>query len=176
MGVPKFPKLGLPQTWRPITLCADLWLKWGLKKSYSPCQELFNDISHTTCTQGNQGDSWLLMVRSQIGNLTPSPSFGHSLCFKYLNGSCETILDIYVSRVFQWYKELFNPMGFDPCNLSLKVWDSNSQSGSSLGNVRVHSLAFSCTPGSMKCDSWAHSWPTPLQTLTLVTSPRLGLG
>jgi hypothetical protein len=27
----------------------------------------------------------------------------------------------------------------------------------------------------MKCDSWAHFWPAPLQTLTLVTSPRLRL-
>jgi hypothetical protein len=27
MGVSKFPKLGLPQLWGPITLCADLQLK-----------------------------------------------------------------------------------------------------------------------------------------------------
>ncbi len=27
----------------------------------------------------------------------------------------------------------------------------------------------------MKCDSWAHSWPTPLQALALVASPRLRL-
>jgi hypothetical protein len=31
--------------------------------------------------------------------------------------------------------------------------DSNSQSGISLGNVWVHSLTLSYTPGSMKCDS-----------------------
>jgi hypothetical protein len=33
--------------------------------------------------------------------------------------------------------------------------DSNSQSGSSLRSVRVHSLTLSYTPGFMKCDSWA---------------------
>jgi hypothetical protein len=54
-------------------------------------------------------------------------------------------------------------------------WDSNSQSGSSLGSVRAHSLTLSCTPGSMKCDSQAHSWLTPLQTFALVANPRLGL-
>jgi len=33
--------------------------------------------------------------------------------------------------------------------------NSNSQSGSSLGNVKVHSLIFSYTPESMRCDSRA---------------------
>ncbi len=33
--------------------------------------------------------------------------------------------------------------------------DSNSQSGSSLGSVKVHSLTLSYIPGSMKCDFWA---------------------
>jgi hypothetical protein len=33
---------------------------------------------------------------------------------KYSNGSYEPILDIYVLIMFQWYKELFNPMDFDP--------------------------------------------------------------
>jgi hypothetical protein len=33
--------------------------------------------------------------------------------------------------------------------------DSNSQSGSSLGSVKVHSFILSYTPKNMKCDSWA---------------------
>jgi hypothetical protein len=49
---------------------------------------------HTTYTQRNQGDSQLLVVESQIANLTPDPSFGDNLCFKYPIGSCEPILDI----------------------------------------------------------------------------------
>jgi hypothetical protein len=69
---------------------------------------------HATCTHIFQGDSQLLMVRSQIVTLIPSLSFGHNLYFKYSNMSCKPILDIYVSRPFQWYKEFFNPMNFDP--------------------------------------------------------------
>jgi hypothetical protein len=58
------------------------------------------------------------------GHLTPNLSFGHNLCFKCQYGSCKTILDIYVSRAFQWYKKLFNPMGFNPYNYFLKIWES----------------------------------------------------
>jgi hypothetical protein len=168
MRVPKFPKLGLSQLWGAHTLCADLRLKCDLKQSCSPCRKLFNGMWHATCTQGNQGDSGLLVDRIQIGNLTPSPSFGHNLCFKCLNGSCEPILDIYIPRTSQQFKELFNPIDFDSCNRSLKIRDSNSQSGSSLGSVKVHSLALSYIPRSMKCESQAS-----LLACTLV-SPCLG--
>jgi hypothetical protein len=134
---------------------------------------------HATCTQVNQSNSWLLMFRNQIANLTPGPSFGHNLCSKYPNGSCKPILDIYVPRFFQWHKELFNPMSFGPCNCPLKIWKSirtlTSKMGAHLGSVGVHSLALSCTHGSMKCDSSLHFWPTPLQALALVASPRLRL-
>jgi hypothetical protein len=69
---------------------------------------------HLTHMHVFQGVSQLLMGKSQIGTLTFGPSFGHNLCFKYSNGLCKPILDIYVSIAFQWYKELFNPMSFDP--------------------------------------------------------------
>jgi len=89
--------------------------------------------------------------------LTPSLSFGHNLCFKFSNGSCKPILDIFVSKSFHWYKERFNPMSFDSSNRSLNIWqygkDSNSQSGSPLGSVWAHSCTPSYTPVSMKCDS-----------------------
>jgi len=64
------------------------------------------------------------MVGSQTANLTPDPSFGHNLSFKCPNGSCEPILNIQVSIDFQWYKELFEPLGFDPCNHSLNIQES----------------------------------------------------
>ncbi len=121
LGVPKFSKWGVPQLWRPIIFCANLWLRWGLKQSCSLCQKLSNYMQHITYTQVNKGDSQLLMVGSQIGNLFRNPSFSHNLCFKYPNGSCEPILDIYISRSFQWYKELFNLMSFDPYNFPLKI-------------------------------------------------------
>ncbi len=99
------------------------------------------------------------MVGNQIGTLIPSVFFGHNLCFKYSNGTCEANLNIYVLRTFQWYKEIFNPKIFDPLQSfseNSKVhWDFNSQSGSPLGSVWVHSLTPSYTLGSMKCDSRA---------------------
>ncbi len=94
LKVPKFPKLGLLWLWGPITLCENLWLRWGLKKIFSPHQKLSNGISHATYVQRNLGNSLLLVVGSQIDNLIPDLSFGHNLCFKCPNGSCETILDI----------------------------------------------------------------------------------
>ncbi len=121
VGVPKLPRLGLPQLWSAITLHVDLWLRWGMKQSCSPCQELSNGMSHVICTHGNRVDSWLLVVGNQIANLTPDPSFGHNLCCRCSNGRCEPILDIYVPRAFQWYKKLPKPLSFDPCSCPLKI-------------------------------------------------------
>jgi hypothetical protein len=55
---------------------------------------------HVTCMQGSQGNYQLLVIGSQIDNLTPNLFFGHNLCFNYPNGSCEPILDIYVLKAF----------------------------------------------------------------------------
>jgi hypothetical protein len=127
---------------------------------------------HATCTQRNRGDSWLWMVGSQIANLTPDLSFGHNLCFKCPNGSCKFILDIYVLRGFQWYKELFNPMGFDPCNRFLKIWESNFQNGSSLGSARVRFLTLSYTPGNMRCDCRASFLARTFASLCFDREPK----
>jgi hypothetical protein len=124
MGVPKLPKSELPRLCVAITLCADLRSKWNLKQSCRPSQELFNDVLQATWTQGNHVDSWLLVAGSQIVNLTFDLSFGHNLCFRCPNGSCEPILNIYVSIAFQWCKKILNTMGFDPYNCSLKIWES----------------------------------------------------
>jgi hypothetical protein len=161
---PKLPTLGLPQLCGVITLCADLRSGWGMKKRCSPRWELSNGVLHATCMQGNRVDSWLLMVGSQTATLTPALSFGHNLCFKCPNGSCKPILDIYVSIAFQWYKKIFNAMDFDPYNHSLKISkvhrDSNSQNGSSLGSVSVHSHTL------------PHSWASLLAHA--LASPCLG--
>jgi len=134
VGVPKLPKSRLPGLWSPITLHArkscqfrksgGVRSRWGLKQSCNLHQKISNGMWHATCTQGNQVDSWLLMVGSQTANLTPDLFFCHNLCFRCPNGLCEPILDIYVLIAFQWYKKLFKPMGFDPCNCSLKIWES----------------------------------------------------
>ncbi len=134
---------------------------------------------HSTCTKGNRGDSWLLMVGNQIGNLTPNPSFGHNLCFKCPNGSWKLILNIYILRAFQWYKEIFNPMSFDPCNFPLKIWESI---GTPIPKVGAHLGVWGFIPSHFPTlpITWSvilklHSWPTPLQALVLVVSPRLRL-
>jgi hypothetical protein len=63
-------------------------------------------------------------------------------------------------------------MGFDPCNHSLKIRDSNSQNWSSLGSVRVHSLTLSYTPGSIRCDSWASLLACTLTSPCLSGEPK----
>jgi hypothetical protein len=135
MGVSKLRKLRESQLWGPITLCENFQLRWDLKQSCSPDQELFNNMSHATYTQGNWVNSWLLVVGSQIANLTLNPFFGHNLCFKCPNGWCEPILDIFVSIAFQWYEELFEPLGFDSCNHFLNIWESIM---TPTPNMRVH--------------------------------------
>ncbi len=124
MGVTKFSKLGFPQLWRPITLCVNLRLRWTLKQNCTPHREIYNNMWHATYTQRNWGNSWHLVVGSQIDNLTPGLSFGHNLCFNYSNASYKSILDIYVLRAFRWYKKILKLMGFDLCTHPLKIWES----------------------------------------------------
>jgi hypothetical protein len=159
MGVPKLSRLGVPQLCRTITSCADLWSRWILNRSCSPCQELFNGMLHATCTQRNQVNTWLSVVKSQTDT-----SFSYNLCCRCPNGSCEPVLDIYISIVFQWYKKIHKERGFDPCNHSLKFQKSNmtliANNGSSFGNVSVHSHTL------------PHSWASPLART--LANPCLG--
>jgi hypothetical protein len=94
------------------------------KQSFSPCQKLSKNMWRSTCTHVIQGDCWLLMVESQIDTLIFGPSFGHNLCYKYSNGSCKPISNIYISKKFHWYKKFFNPMSFNLWNLSLNIQNS----------------------------------------------------
>jgi hypothetical protein len=129
--------------------------------------------------QGNRVDSWLLVVESQITNLTPSPFFGHNLCFKRPNESWEPILHIYVSRTFQWYKEIFNPLSFDPYNRPLKMWESMRILAPKMetplgvwGFIPSHSLTLL---GACGVTPMLPSWSATLQAIALVASPKLGL-
>ncbi len=168
MRVLKISNLGFLQLWAPITLCANFQLRWGSKQSYSPHQKLSNNMLHTTCTQGSHGDSWLLVVRSRIVNLTPSPSFGHIVYFLCPNGSCKPILYIYISRAFQKHKELFNPMVLtraivlwkfeNPLELQLPNWELIL---GVWGFITSHSPTFS---GAWNVTPMLHFWPTPSQT------------
>ncbi len=91
VGVPKSRPSGLLQLWSPITLRADLGSKCGLKQSCSSRRELSNSMCNVVCSQVNRVDSRIFLVGSQIGSLTPGPSFGHNLCFRCPNEQCENI-------------------------------------------------------------------------------------
>jgi hypothetical protein len=119
------------------------------------------------------------VVENQIDNLTPNLSFGHSLCFKCPNGSYKIVLNIYVSRALQWYKEFFHPMSFDPFNCLLKIWKSI---GTLIPKVGIHlgmwgfiPSHFPTLPKAWNVTPMLHSWPALSQALALVMSPRLGL-
>jgi len=116
------------------------------------------------------------MVGSQTANLTPIPSSGHNLCFKYLNESCKAILDIYVSIAFQWYKKLLNPLGFEPYNRSLNIQESIGIR-TPKGTPKVEALlgVWRFIPSHFLSFPGFFSWPATLQALTLVVNPRLGL-
>jgi hypothetical protein len=195
VGVLKLRQLGLPRLWSPITLWKDLGLKCNLKQSCSSCQDLFNGMSHALYDEVNRVDSWLFVVGSQIGSLIPGPSFGHNLCFKCPNEQCEPILDIYVIRAFQWYKELHKTLSFDPWNCSLKFWEStrtpSPKVGVALGVWGFTPSHFLTLPGVCDmtprllfgphpCDLFAlipglPLGPQPCNPFTLVASPKLGL-
>jgi hypothetical protein len=119
--VSKFVKLKLLVIWKPIISFRDLRLRWGLKQSCSLCWDLSNNIWDAMWTHLIQGDFWLLVIGSEIDNLTTSPYFGHNLCCKYSNGPWEPILDINILKSFQWYKEIFYEISFDSSNCFLNI-------------------------------------------------------
>jgi len=176
VGVPKSRQRALPRLWSPITLRIDLGSRWGLKQSCSSHQELFNGMWHVVYSQVNRVDSQLFIVGA---SLTPDPSFGHNLCFGCPNEQCEPILDIYVPRAFQWYKELHKPLSFDPSNRSLKFRKST---GIPFPKVRVALGVWGFTPShfltlSRVCDVTPRL-PLGLHLynpFALVVSPKLGL-
>jgi len=156
------PKLRLLLLWKFIALCVNLRLMWALKKSCSPHWKLSKSMWHMTYLQGNQGDFRL------FSNLSLDPSFGHNLCFKYPNASCEPILHIYIPLTFLWYKELFNAMGFNAYSHSLEIRESIETPTSKVGiHLWVWRFipSFSHTPKSMKCDYLgsflAHTFASP---------------
>jgi hypothetical protein len=181
VGVPKSRQWGLSWFWNPLTLRTDLWSRCGLKQSCNSRRELFNGMLHVVYSQVNRVDSRLFLVKSQIGSLTLTlgPSFGHNLCFKCQNEQCEPILDIYVLRAFQWYKERHKPLSFEPSNRSLKFQEST---GTPSSKVRVALRVWGFTPSHFPtlrrvCDVTLGLpiGPHLCNPFALVVSPKLGL-
>jgi len=78
-GVPKESRVQLPGLWTFISPGSDLRLEWGFNQSCNFLRELSNAPSHSFCSCREEVDSRLLVVGSQIANLTPDLSFAHNL-------------------------------------------------------------------------------------------------
>ncbi len=141
LGLPKWsPEIvsaGLPELWTAITPDCRVRLQWGLNQSCSPCQDLFNAMSHSQIGCRQEVDSRLLVVGSQIASLTPGTSFAHNVGFRCPNDQCEAIFDIYVSIPFQWHQEHLNARCFGPFCQALNIRESRR------------------TPNPQLCKCWA---------------------
>ncbi len=124
-------------------------------------------------------NSQLFLVGSQIGSLILDPSFGHNLCFRCPNEQCELILDIYVPRALQWYKEHHKPLSFDPWNRFLKFWESTGtpspKVGVALGVWGFTPSHFLTLPGVCDVIPMLPLGPHSCNPFALVASPKLGL-
>ncbi len=90
--VSKLSRFRLSKLWQLITPCSDLQSGWGMKKTCNSPSELSNGVLHSACTHRGRVDSRLLVVGSQIVNLTPGLSFAHNLCCICPNGPCKAFL------------------------------------------------------------------------------------
>jgi hypothetical protein len=134
-GIPRTPRLesrdcpetvpgGVPGLWELITLDCKVWSWQGLNQTCNPRRDLFNDVSHSQFGGRKEVDSWLLVVGSQTGSLTPGPSFAHNSGYRCPNDQCEAIFYIYASRPFQWNQEHLNARCFGPCYRTLNIRES----------------------------------------------------
>jgi hypothetical protein len=132
-----------PGLWELITPNYRVRSQQGLNQSCSSPQELSTAVSHSRIRHWEEVESWLLVVGSQIVNLTPGPSFAHNLGCRCPNDQCEAILDIYASRPFQWHQEHLNVRCFGPCCRTLKIQESRRTP----------------SPQLWECEFHPHTWP-----------------
>jgi hypothetical protein len=125
-------------------------------------------------TQATKEAIWITKLMMDYG-----PSFGHNLCFRCPNEHCEPILDIYVLRAFQWYKERQRPLSFDPSNCSLKSRESTGtpspKVGVALGVWGFTPSHFPTLPGVCDVTLGLPLGPHPCNAFALVASLKLGL-
>jgi hypothetical protein len=135
---PEIILVGVPGLWALITPNWKVWLWRGLNQSCSPRRDLSNAMSHSQFEGREEVDSRLLVVRSQIANLTPGPSFAHNLGYRYPNDQCEAIFDIYASRPFQWHQEHPNARCFGLCCRTLNNRESRRTPNPQLWEWEFH--------------------------------------
>jgi len=155
-GVSKLSRFRLPGLWFFITFRFNLRLGWGLKQTCSSPWDLFNGVLHSTCTYRDRVNSRLLVVGSQTSSLTLGLSFSHNLCYRYPNGSCEVILDIYTSIPFQWFKKHLNAKCLAP---TIAFWGFGSLGG-------LPSPIFGSVSGDLTLPSkWGCNTHQPIQSV-----------
>jgi len=86
-GSPEITKVGTPTTLGRHNFACRPRIEKRSEQSCRPRRDLSNCMLHAIYMHGNRVDSRLLVVGSQIINFTPSPSFGHNLCFKFQMGN-----------------------------------------------------------------------------------------
>jgi hypothetical protein len=72
---PEIVPVGVPGLWELITPDSHTRSRRGLNQSCSPRRDLSNAVSQSQIGCREEVDSRLLVVGSQIANLTPGPSF-----------------------------------------------------------------------------------------------------
>ncbi len=131
-GTPKLESQNCPETvlggvsglWELITPDCQVWSRRGRNQTCSPHRDLFNALSQFSFRGRQEVNSRLLVVGSQIANLTPGPSFAHNLGNRCPNGQCKAIFDIYASRPFRRHQERLNARCFGPCCRTLNIRES----------------------------------------------------
>jgi hypothetical protein len=79
---------------------------------------------------------------------------------------------IYISIAFQWYKEVLNPFGFDPCNHSQNIQKSTR---TITLKMKFPLGVWGFIPSHFLSLLGFLFWPATLHALALVVSPRLRL-
>jgi hypothetical protein len=121
--------VGVPGLWDLMTPDYKVWSQRGLNQSCSSPWELSNALLH-----------FRIRYREEVDF---DPSFAHNLGCRCPNDQCEAILDIYVSRPFQWHQEHLNARCFGPCYRTLKSQESRRTS----------------SPQLWECEFHPHTWP-----------------
>ncbi len=93
-GSPEISKIGTPATLQAHNFMCKPPIDVRSKATLYSSSRAFQRYVVCYLQTKKSGNSWLLVVESQIDNLTLDLSFGHNLCFKYPNGSFEPILDM----------------------------------------------------------------------------------
>jgi hypothetical protein len=148
---------GVPGLWTAITPRPDLGSWRGLNQSCRPRRELSNAVSHSRNARGEQVDSRLLVVGSQIASLTLGLSFAHNLGDRCPNAQWEGIFDIYASRPFQWPQEHPNASCYGSCCRALNIRDSRRTPNPQLFQV----LGFTPTLGQVRVATPMALWLLP---------------